>query len=95
MNKDVSAEEMALCIEAISSYFQGEAESFIPPEEVYSHTFSDGRYIYINFIKPANVPIGSIYRTWIVRFNGDKPESVHYFRSRRGEAGDDTLPPEE
>ncbi len=44
---------------------------------------------------PPPGAVGSIYRTWVVRFEGDKLACVSYFRSRRGEAAEDTLPPDD
>jgi hypothetical protein len=95
MMEDVSLEELEKCLEAISRSPKGAPDIRRPPGEVYGHTDSDGRYIYINFVKPSEVPIGSIYRTWVVRFESGKPERILHFRSRRGDTGDDTLPPDE
>ena len=95
MKEAVSPEEMRQCLDAISRNPKGASEIRLPPGEVYGHTAPDGRYIYINFVKPSETPIGSVYRTWIVRLRGNKPEGVSYYRSRRGAAGDDTLPPDD
>jgi hypothetical protein len=95
MEEEVSPEEVRQCLDAISRHPKGASEARLPPGEVYGHTFSGGRYVYINFVKPSETPIGSTYRTWVVRFRGDKPEGVSYYRSRRGAAGDDTLPPDD
>jgi hypothetical protein len=95
MKKDISTGEMAQCLEAISQTSKGAAEIRLPPAEVYSYASPAGRDVYINFVNPAGLPIGAIYRTWIVRFTAGKPELVTYFRSRRGESGDETLPPDD
>jgi hypothetical protein len=59
---------------------------------VYSISAPSGRSIYLNFVRPLDLPIGAIYRTWIVQFAGGQVARVMYFRSRRGAHGDDTLP---
>ena len=89
---EITSEEIDLCLEAISRHPKGVGEIRRPPGEVYSITASTERYIYINFVRSADVPIGAIYRTWIVQFAGGKVARVLYFRSRRGAFGDDTLP---
>ena len=75
MKEEVSPEELRQCLDAISRNPKGASEIRLPPGEIYSHTYPDGRHIYINFVKPSEPPIGSIYRTWIVRFKGNKPEA--------------------
>ena len=95
MKEEVSAEELRRCLDAISRHPGGASEIKLPPGEVYSHTFPDGRCVYINFVKPSELPTGSTYRTWVVRLEEDRPEGVSYFRSRRGADGDDTLPPDD
>src|SRR5262245_47752179 len=95
MKDEISPEDLKQCLEAISCIPKGASEIRRTPGEIYSSATPDGRYIYINFINPSEIPIGSTYRTWIVRFKGNRLEGVSYFRSRRGELGDDTLPPED
>ena len=95
MREVVSPEELRQCLDAISRHPKGASETGLPPSEVYGHTSQGVRVIYINFVNPSEVPIGSTYRTWVVRLGGDKSERVSYFRSRRGAAGDDTLPPDD
>ena len=95
MKEDVSAEELARCLKAIARHPKGASEVGLPPAEVYGHRFAGGRTVYINFLKPSELAVGSIYRTWVVRFEWDKLACVSYFRSRRGEAADDTLPPDD
>lgn len=92
MTEAVSLKEIDQCIEEISRHPKGAQDTKTPPEEVHCHAFPGGRCIYINFVNRDDVPVGSIYRTWIVQFSEDKPERVSYFRSRRGDAIDDTLP---
>ncbi|HYE15803.1 MAG TPA: hypothetical protein VD968_15270 [Pyrinomonadaceae bacterium] len=94
--EEVSPEELRQCLGAISRYHEGASEVRLPPGEVYGHTSPGGRYVYINFVRPSDIPVGSIYRTWVVRLEGGGgPGGVSYFRSRRGAAGDDTLPPDD
>jgi len=95
MEEEVSPEEMRQCLDAISRHPRGASEIRLPPGEVYCHTCPDGRYVYINFVKPSEIPIGSIYRTWVVRLRGNEAEGVSHYRSRRGAAADDTLPPDD
>lgn len=95
MKEEVSPEELRRCLGAISRHPKGAAEIKLPPGEVYGHASPGGRYVYINFVEPSEVPFGSTYRTWVVRLEGDRPEGVSYFRSRRGAGGDETLPPED
>ena len=95
MKEEVSSEEMEQCLDAISRHPKGASEIRLPPGEVYCQTFPGERYNYINFVEPSEIPVGSIYRTWIVRFKGKKIQGVLYYRSRRGAAGDDTLPPDD
>ena len=70
IKEEVSPEEIRQCLGAISRNPKGASEIRLPPGEVYGHTSPDGRYIYINFVKPSETPIGSVYRTWIVRLRG-------------------------
>ena len=93
--EEVSPEEMRQCLEAISRHPKGVSEAWLPPGGAYVHTSPGGRYVYINFVKPSEVPLGATYRTWVVRLDGGGPGRVSYFRSRRGAAADDTLPPED
>ena len=95
MEEEVSLEQMGQCLDAISRHPKGASDIRLPPGEVYCSVSPGGRHIYINFVKPSGVPIGSIYRTWVVRFQGGKPEAISYYLSRRGAAGDDTLPPDD
>lgn len=94
MEEEVSPEEMRRCLDAVSRHPEGASEIRLPPGEAYGLTSHGGRFVYINFVKPAEIPLGTTYRTWVVRLAGGGPERVSYFRSRRGAAGDDTLPPE-
>jgi hypothetical protein len=89
---EITSEEIDLCLEAISRHPKGAEDIGRPPGEVHTIGASTERYIYINFIQPADVPIGAIYRTWIVQFTDGRVARVLYFRSRRGAFGDDTLP---
>jgi hypothetical protein len=89
---DITPEEVDLSLEAISRHPKGVGEVRRPPGEMYSITASPERYIYVHFVRPVDVPIGDIYRTWIVQFTNGKVVRVLYFRSRRGAFGDDTLP---
>jgi hypothetical protein len=83
-----------MCLEAISRHPQSAGEIVRSPEEVCVSRMPNGRYVYINFINPASLPVGSVYRTWIVQFSQGKEPVVTFFRSRRGLSGDDTLPPD-
>lgn len=49
--------------------------------------------IYLNFIDPTALPVGAIYRTWVVQLREGRVTAVSYFLSRRGAASDETLPP--
>lgn len=95
MKEGATAEELARCLEAIARHPKGASEVGPHLGEVYSHKSAGGSIVYINFLKPSDLPVGSIYRTWVVRFRGDKLEGVSYFLSRRGAAADDTLPPDD
>ena len=95
MKEDVSAEELARCLRAIARHPKGASEVGLSPAEIYGHRFAGGRTVYINFLKPSELPVGSVYRTWVVRFAEGRLDGVSYFRSRRGEAADDTLPPDD
>ena len=89
---DVTPEELDLSLEAIAQHPKGAGEIKRPPGEAYSITAPSGRYIYVNFVRPLDVPNGAIYRTWIAQFADGKVARVMYFRWRRGAYGDDTLP---
>ena len=89
---DVTPEEIELTLAAISRHPKGVGEIMRPPGEAYSLTTPGERNIYVNFVRPADVPIGAIYRTWIVHLAAGKVARVMYFRSRRGAFADDTLP---
>jgi hypothetical protein len=89
---DVTPEEIDLSLEAIARHPKGAYEIRYPPGEAYSLTTPAGRSIYINFVRPGDLPLEAIYRTWIVQLAGGAVARVLYFRSRRGAAGDDTLP---
>lgn len=95
MGEGVSPDELRQCLDAISRHPKAASEVRLIPGEVYGHRTHGGRYIYINFVKPSEVPLGSVYRTWVVRLKGDEPDGVSYFRSRRGADADDTLPPDD
>lgn len=95
MREVVSPEELRQCLDAISRHPKGASDYELPLAEVYGHTSAGGRYVHINFVKPSDVPVGATYRTWVVRLEGDEPPRVSYFLSRRGAAGDDTLPPDD
>ena len=95
MGEEVSPEELELCLDVISLYPVGASDIRLPPGEVSCYASHGGRHIHINFVKPSEVPIGSIYLTWVVRLQGGKLGGVSYYRSRRGAAGDDTLPPDD
>ena len=95
MEEGVSPEVLELCLDLISLHPKGASDIRLPPGEVYCHASPGVRNIYINFIKPSEVPVGSIYLTWVIRSEGGKPGGVSYYRSRRGEAADDTLPPDD
>jgi len=90
--RDVTPEEIELCLEAIAQHPKGAAEVTRPPGEAYSIRTPTERYIYINFVRPADLPLGAVYRTWIVQIGSEGAARILYFRSRRGAAGDDTLP---
>jgi hypothetical protein len=95
MKEEVSPEEIRRCLDAITRHPKGASESGLPLAEVYGHTATGVRYVYINFVKPSDIPVGAVYRTWVVRLEGNEPPRVSYFRSRCGAAGDDTLPPDD
>lgn len=95
MEEELPVEELEQCLEAISRHPKGASDLRRPPGEVHCYALPGGRHIYINFVKPSEVPIGSVYLTWVVRSQAGKPESVSYYRSRRGASGDDTLPPDD
>lgn len=95
MTADVTPDELESCLKAISHHAKCTGEVRRPPGEVYTAPFPGGRFVYINFIKPSAIQVGSVYRTWIVQLLDGKVDNVNYFRSRRGERGDDTLPPDD
>ena len=52
------------------------------------------QYICIEFVNRDTLPIGAIYKSWIVILPLDETSRVLYARSRKGADGDSTLPPE-
>jgi hypothetical protein len=92
---DVTSEELDLILEAIARHPKGASEIMRPPGEVYSIAAPIGRYIYVNFARPLDLPLGATYRTWIAHVIDGQVARVMYFRSRRGAHGDDTLPNDE
>lgn len=89
---DITPEEMDLCLAAITRHPKGAYEIRYPPSEAYSLTTPAGRSIYVNFVRPQDLPLEAIYRTWIVQIGGGAVKRVLYIQSRRGAGGDDTLP---
>lgn len=90
--RDVTPEEIDICVESIAQHPKGAAEIRRPPGEAYSISTPTERYIYVNFVRPADLPLGAVYRTWIVQISAGRAARLLYFRSRRGASGDDTLP---
>lgn len=95
LKEEVSTGELVQCLEAIARDPKGASDIRLPLGEVYCGRFLGERTVYINFLKPSLVPLGSTYRTWVIRFDGGRPEGVSYFLSRRGGTADDTLPPDD
>jgi hypothetical protein len=91
----VSPDELRQCLDAISRHPKAASDYEPPLAQVYGHTSPGGRYVYINFVKPSDLPVGATYRTWVVRLEGGETPRASYFLSRRGAAGDDTLPPDD
>lgn len=81
----LSVEEVTLCIEAIRAAYN----VTLSPVELYAYAV--GEMLYLTREDPKQVPVGSIYTTWVV--SAKTVPVVRYFRSRRGVNGDDTLPP--
>ena len=94
MDYEASPEVLAKCIQAISQHPKGKREIVCPPGQVYGHGSVDSRMVYINFVRREEVAIGDVYRTWIVELRRGVEPRVSFFLSRRGEHGDDTLPPD-
>ena len=86
-------EEIRICLELISRHPAGATEVG-PPAKIGVLPGEDRRLVYIDFTDPATLPVGAIYRTWVIDLNGPGEKKASYYRSRRGDNGDDTLPPE-
>jgi hypothetical protein len=90
----VNAEELAACLAAIRNRHPDAAVLRVkqPWVDIVADT-PQGRMIYVTAQEPARLEIGSIYVTWVVEIASDGARRVAFFRSRKGEDGDDTLPP--
>jgi len=87
-------EEIELCIGAISRHPKGASEIIRPPGHVHVLETSEGRWVCIAFVAPATLPLGSVYRSWVVQLVREAEPVVAFVRSRRGISGDETLPPD-
>jgi hypothetical protein len=90
----VNAEELAACLAAIRNLHPDAAVLRVkqPWVDIVADT-PQGRMIYVTAQEPATQEIGSIYVTWVVELVSHGEAKVAFFRSRRGQDGDETLPP--
>lgn len=92
-SRRATRDEIRFCAKAIDRAFPGVVPAGRWPAEVYVAGDEQPPSFYVNYVARENVPIGKVYRTWIVIGNEFGQPSVSWFRSRRGETGDPTLPP--
>lgn len=93
MSAEVTPDELAACRQAIERRPEHVPEAGRLPEVWRGAGGREARVIYLNFIDPTALPVGAIYRTWVVQLREGRVAAVSYFLSRRGAAGDETLPP--
>lgn len=93
MSTEVSPHELTACRQAIERRPEHAPEAGRLPEAWHGAGGREARVIYLNFIDPAALPVGAVYRTWVVQLREGRVTTVNYFLSRRGAASDETLPP--
>jgi hypothetical protein len=92
VEREISAERIEEALRTLERHPTARHEVVRPPGEVYQAPLPGGWALYFNFVRPEHVPVGQVYRTWIVHSSEAEGPRVRYFRSRRGANGDETLP---
>jgi hypothetical protein len=92
-SRKATPDEVDACVQAINHANPGVIPPGQIPAEVTVAGSQEPKSFYVNVVPREKVPIGTVYRTWIVVPGADGETTVSWFRSRRGERGDDTLPP--
>ncbi len=86
-------QEIDRCVKAIRTAHPDAMAPGQEPAEVFVTGEGDREAFYVNVQARKDVPVGVVYRTWIVSAGPGGEPMVSWFRSRRGESGDQTLPP--
>ena len=86
-------DEIKLCTRLIDRAHPGAIPPGRWPAEVRASGDGKNATFYVNVVAREAVALGAVYRTFMVNLNPGGEPSVSWFRSRRGERGDATLPP--
>ena len=92
---EVTPDELKLALEALSNHQQAAKEFTSEPATVFGSGNQEERTIGVEFVSSADIPVGEVYRTWVVYLTNGCVERVSHYRSRRGVDVDDTLPPDD